>query len=276
MPAACCARFPPECTYPNTTSMAVHEWIVAGYFGALALVAWLFPVPRRQRVLATAASIAVLTIVVLLSGRWPHVRAWIPHVYLVAGYWIPALLVQRVKDSRFERWLVWSETALRRSLPVVKAPLAPVVELAYLLCYALIPVAFALVWESGRAVEVERFWTAVLVAGYSCYATLPWLVSEPPRLSAGHARIHGRIATLNAYVLGRVSHRMNTFPSGHVAVTAAAAASVASISTAASVGLLVVVAGIAVGAASGRYHYVIDVLLGLVVAAVAVVGARIG
>ena len=256
--------------------MAVHEWIVAAYFGAVALAAWVLPVRRPARVLATIVAITVLATVILVSGRWPDIRVWIPHLYLVAGYWIPALLVQSPKHPWFENWLVATDAVLRPSLPIVRGRAADSVELAYLLCYPLIPVSFALVWANGSATDVERFWTAVLIAGYSCYATLPWLVSQPPRLGLNDGEPRRRVSRVNAFVLGRVSHRLNTFPSGHVAVTAAAAASVASVSPAAGAGLLIVVAAIAVGAAAGRYHYVIDVLLGLVVAAAAVVLARIG
>jgi membrane-associated phospholipid phosphatase len=156
-------------------------------------------------------------------------------------------------------------------LPPVPAILAGVVELAYLACYPLVPVSFSVVWLYGSAADVGRFWAAVLLSGYACYATLPWLVSRPPRLVDGHRADSGRgIAGVNVLVLGRLSHQFNTFPSGHVAVSAAASVIVASVSGVAGAALGAVTAAICVGAASGRYHYVIDVLLGLAVAAAAV------
>jgi len=265
-----CAGFPKKCTYDFSTPMAVHEWIAAVYLGTFALAAWLFPLPHRQRLLATAVSSGVLLLIAISSSeRWPTLRAWIPHAYLVAGYWVPALLVRSEHHVGFESWLVASDVLLRRTLPGIRGPLADLVELAYLLCYPLIPLVFAIVWVNASVEDVERFWTAVLLAGYACYATLPWLVSRPPRLRDHPAVPRGRLGRINAFVLGRVSHRLNTFPSGHVAVTGAAAASVASLATAPGLALFSVVAAICVGAAAGRYHYVIDVLLGLVVAVAA-------
>jgi membrane-associated phospholipid phosphatase len=82
------------------------------------------------------------------------------------------------------------------------------------------------------------------------------------------------LSSLNAFVLGRVSHQLNTFPSGHVAVAAAAAASVATISAPAGVLLGLAVSAICVGAAAGRYHYVVDVVLGLAVAVIAFLTAK--
>jgi membrane-associated phospholipid phosphatase len=139
----------------------------------------------------------------------------------------------------------------------------------------MVPLSFAVVWLHGGAADVARFWLAVLLAGYACYVTLPWLVSRPPRLQPGQVSRPGMLARLNAQVLGRVSHRLNTFPSGHVAVAAAAAVSVAAVSVPAGAALAGVVAAISVGAAAGGYHYVIDVVSGLAIAAAAAVLAGI-
>jgi membrane-associated phospholipid phosphatase len=70
-------------------------------------------------------------------------------------------------------------------------------------------------------------------------------------------------------VLERWSHQFNTFPSGHVAVAVAAASSVASVSTEAGAVIGAVAAAIAIGAAAGGYHYIVDVILGLIVAGLA-------
>ena len=67
---------------------------------------------------------------------------------------------------------------------------------------------------------------------------------------------------MNERVLARVSHGLNTFPSGHVAVSLAAALQVVPISRPAGVMLLAVATAIATGAIVGRYHYAADVLLG--------------
>jgi len=100
-----------------------------------------------------------------------------------------------------------------------------------------------------------------------CYVSLPWLVSRPPRLVREHTA--RAIARLNVFVLGRVSHQLNTFPSGHVAVSLAAAAGVAQVSAVAGALVLLTALAIALGAVAGRYHYMVDVLLGVLVAGAA-------
>lgn len=254
--------------------MAVYEWIVAAYFAALTLAAWLLPLRSARRLQATAIGAAVLVTAVGVAPFAPHViRAWVPIAYLIAGYWMPALLVPPVPGRRFEEWLVRSDSDLRRNLPTLPQSLTHVVELGYLLCYPLVPLAFGIVWLSGDVADVERFWLAVLLSAYACYGTLPWLVSRPPRLQPGQGSRRGAVAELNAHVLGRVSHRLNTFPSGHVAVAAAAAASVAVVSVPAGAALAGIVAAISVGAGAGGYHYVIDVVFGLAIAVAAVLFA---
>jgi membrane-associated phospholipid phosphatase len=250
--------------------MAAYEWIVVAYFSGLTLAAWLAPVGLTRRLQASALGVVVVVATVAaatMASAAP--RAWIPHVFLIAGYWMPALLVPSAPDRRFEDWLIRSDRRLRRVLPSVPKPLGHLVELAYLLCYPLVPFSFAIVWLNGEVTDVRRFWLLVLLSGYACYVSLPWLVSRPPRSHQEHDKNRRGLPGINAHLLGRVSHRLNTFPSGHVAVAAAAAVSVAAVSIPAGLALGVAAVAIGVGAAAGRYHYVIDVILGLVVAAAA-------
>jgi membrane-associated phospholipid phosphatase len=249
--------------------MAAYEWVVVAYFSALMLAVWLLPVgsASRRKAASLGSAVVVTVFVVAMTGPWAF-RAWGPIAYLFAGYWMPALLVTPTKDQSFEAWLARADTGLRRWLPPVPRALAPLLELAYLLCYPLVPLSFTIVWIQGGSMDVERFWLAVLLSGYACYVTLPWLISRPPRARQQHG-VRSGIRHLNAHVLARWSHQFNTFPSGHVAVAAAAAVGAGSVSTEAGVAFGAVVAAISVGAAAGGYHYVLDVILGLIVAVAA-------
>ena len=256
--------------------MAAHEWIVVVYFSGLTLAAWFMRQPFGRRLRATALASAIVAMVLgAAANDLRALRAWIPVVYLLAGYWFPALLVTSAGRTRFEAWLSRSDTRLRQWLPRIPAVAVPLLEFAYLLCYPLVPLAFMVVRTSGRAIDVERFWLAVLLSGYACYVTLPWLISRPPRTRRNVDVAPEGIRRLNARVLERWSHQLNTFPSGHVAVAVAAAASVWSVSTPAGAAVGAVAAAIAVGAAAGGYHYVVDVILGLIVGGLAVAAARV-
>jgi membrane-associated phospholipid phosphatase len=161
------------------------------------------------------------------------------------------------------------------SQPRVPAWIAPILEAAYLACYVLVPAAFLVAWLVGRDHDVERFWLMVLLAGYACYATVPWLVARPPRFveaappAASAPGAAASLASFNARLLARVSHQWTTFPSGHVAVATSAALALAPVSAPAAAGVAVIAAGIALGAVAGRYHFGVDVVAGAIVGGVA-------
>jgi membrane-associated phospholipid phosphatase len=221
---------------------------------------------------------AVAGVIAISRTASVFVRVWLPHAYLVVGYWLPALLVGTLTSPAFEAWLAQTDTRFRQYMTPMPRWATHAVELSYLMCYPAVPAAFAVVWTGGNLVDIERFWLSVLAAGFACYGNLPWLPSRPPRLLVDpkdqrHTDIRHRsvaneggsraLGLINAAVLARVSHQWNTFPSGHVAVSVAAAACALTVWWPAGLVLAVVATGIAIGAVAGRYHYVVDVLLGV-------------
>src|SRR5262249_60217089 len=117
------------------------------------------------------------------------------------------------------------------------------------------------------------FGTMVLAADLGAFAPLsvfqarpPWALEPAPVLSA--SGIH----RLASYVIKRGTTGVNTFPSGHVAVTIAVALGVISSLPVTGAILLGVAASIGVACVIGRYHYAMDVVagaaLGLVVCAI--------
>jgi hypothetical protein len=252
------------------------EWLAVAYFAFVVAAA-----PRAARSvrgwLYAAAAIA-LVIVAGLTSPAP-VRAWLPHVYLVLGYWIPAAFTPAPNDDRFERWLAAADARLWCLTPTWHVSdtgrTGTAFELAYLLCYPMVPAAFTVLYLRGDVRDVERFWLAVLTAGYACYGTLRWTAARPPRLVTTRPNA-GFLPALNAWVLGRVSHRLNTFPSGHVAVSVAASIAVSRVSVEAGAGFGAVAVAIAVAAVGGRYHYLVDVLLGVFLGLVAGAAAAYG
>jgi hypothetical protein len=257
--------------------MTSFELLAAFYFAGLGVAAVAAPVSCRRRagVMALCGGIAA-AVATIGRGGSESLRWWLPHAYLVAGYWIPTLLTRPpvAGGTRFEQWLMGSDRRCRRVLPGVPAPLVHLTELAYLLCYPLVPASFIVVYSLGTTADIARFWVAVLAAGFACYVTLPWLPSRPPRLLAGAGGSRD-LGAVNAFVLGRVSHQLNTFPSGHVAVSCAAAGALWPVSPPAGLVVAVIAAAVAVGAAAGRYHYVADVLLGAAVGALALAASLI-
>ncbi len=113
-------------------------------------------------------------------------------------------------------------------------------ELAYLLCYAVVPAGYACLVLAGHDAEGNRpFWSVVLLAAFTCYGLLPWLPTRAPRaIEPSRGAIRSSIRRLNLAVLNRASVQWNTFPSGHTA---------ASLATALAVGSYMPLAGVVLG-----------------------------
>ena len=222
----------------------------------------------RRRLRPTA--FALLTLASVLLVGTPHVM---PLIYLLIGYWLPAMLV-RTPNVAFERHLLQFDRTLfgpdgldafARQAP---RALLEYLELSYLLCYAVVPAGFVWLTVAGFEANANRFWSIVLLSSFACYGVLPWLPTRAPRAVEGTRPGRSFIRSVNLHVLDRASVQWNTFPSGHTAASAATALAVASDVPIAGIVLGVVAASIALGSVVGRYHYAIDAIAGGAVAVV--------
>ena len=247
--------------------LSTFEIIAAAYFIVIGLLCPFAGAPPRRVSAVSATAFVLAAAVVAVAHVFPTgARAWLPHAYLVAGYWLPALVVT-ARPAAFETWLLKTERTWR-PLPMLGCGpegSATAMELAYLCCYPLVPAAFIVIYMYGSTGDVNRFWTAVLAAGLACYVSLPWVVSRPPRRLEDAASPVSAMRSINVRLLDRFSHGWNTFPSGHVAIAIAAALSTMSVSPRAGSAFLLVAIGVFVGAVSGRYHYAVDAAAGAVV-----------
>jgi hypothetical protein len=248
--------------------MQPFEAVVIAYLIFFVVAAHLSRAAPRQRWAVACVAGVVAAVVYAASHRLPlSMRLWLPFLYIAIGYWIPKPLVPPISGGAFESWLRRTDTIVRRRIDGNPGWLATALQLGYLACFPLVPAGFAVVWLKGSPEAVAEFWQGVLVAGFICYGSLPWLVSRPPRLiddDAVRPAAEG-VARLNRDLLGVVSHGLNTFPSGHVAVSVAVAIGAGQAWPGAGMILGVVAAMVAVGAFTGRYHYIADVVFGIVV-----------
>ncbi len=253
------------------------EWIVIGFFTYLLALCLLRPLPSgaRRRILLVSVLCVVAPILIAQLRPSPAlriIREWIPGLYLMEGYWLCGLFF-RAPMPRVERWLlaldaaVFDRTRLRALLTRAPGVVASWFELAYLLAYPFVPGAFGALVALGERARADQFWTALLAASFACYGMLPWIQTRPPRALATDRPLyapHHRLRRLNAAVLQRMSVQWNTFPSGHAASATAAALGVASTGHAIPGAVFAfVAASITVATVLGRYHYLLDTLLGL-------------
>ena len=244
--------------------------MAAAYFTYLAALACFASVPPGRKAKALVVSLGVVALIAVFG--MPGIM---PLVYLLLGYWLPALLVS-APNPAVERWLLDVDRRLfgRDGLSTFneRAPrwLVEYLELAYLLCYAVVPAGYVWLLVAGYQREADRFWSTVLLASFLCYGLLPWIPTRAPRAVEGDRPLRGStLRQVNLAVLSRASVQWNTFPSGHTAASIATALAVGTHVPIAGVVLGSIAASIAAGSVAGRYHYAADAMAGAVVALLA-------
>jgi membrane-associated phospholipid phosphatase len=243
----------------------------------LVLAGWLRRVSPRQRRQITALGLlgaAPIAATHLLSMRFPVTASvvgdWLPGLLMLIVYWqagrffgTPHEKLQNYLAEFDRRWLgalldrwtrQWNATWIGTYF-----------ELAYLLCYALIPCGVAVLYWAHLRSAIDQYWATVLPSSYLCYLLVPFAQTLPPRLLPGAASApfaKSKIRSLNLFILRRASIHLNTFPSAHVAATVASSLVLIGWVPAAGVVFLLIALSIAAGAVLGRYHYALDVILG--------------
>jgi membrane-associated phospholipid phosphatase len=270
--------------------MRTSEWIQISFSLLLAAAAWVRtlgsqPLPARRRwVITLLAAIppACVALTRQTAAFLPDLyvsilRDWLAAALLLVPYWQagqffckPNLRLQE-SLAAFDRRMLPS---VSRASGTAKSPLGLSMEIAYLMCYPLVPMALLTLYVIGRRPAVDYFWLVVLTSTYICYAATPFFPAFPPRAPLGDAipapkesgkpENHGR--AINHWIARHGSIHAISFPSAHVASSLAVSLVLLRFNIAAGLLFLVVSIWLAAGAVVGRYHYLLDVLMGAVTA----------
>ena len=173
------------------TPVRANEWVVIVYASYLFVCAQVTPAGTRgrNRVSAVSHGARCQRCRVVLDGDTAAplgaVRNWAPLAAVLVLYWMPAHLVLPIDANAQQRLTAFDD---RWAVPLVgaaaRAPrwVVELLELAYLLCYPLLPAGFvvvALLTADDRA--VDAYWTAVVLAAALSCGWLPWIRTHPPR-----------------------------------------------------------------------------------------------
>jgi membrane-associated phospholipid phosphatase len=248
---------------------------------ALAYVSYLAVASLTRRGYATArlplliAALAAWGALALLGRPRPSgaFEIVLPALVLLGGYWLSGLLFVH-PNVRIESWLrSVDDHVLARSGVLAWFHRAPRLvteyfELSYLLVYPAVPAGAVTLALGGHTDQIGRFWTVVLLAEFACYGMLPWIQTRPPRVFETQVGSgpHTPIRRFNHAIVNRASIQANTVPSGHAAGALATAFAVGSSMPVAGAVFLILAISIALATVLGRYHYVIDTVLGAIVA----------
>lgn len=251
-------------------SVWTTERLALAYFLYLAVVCWLRPLGRARQVGLTL--VALLASVAILYARFAPiwVREWAPAAYILLGYYASAYLF--IAPSRTtEAWLVaWDRRLLGDpSTRFARWPrtLVALLEIVYMGCFLLIGGGFVLLAARGERALADRYWTLVVGAELGSFAPLAFVQTRPPwALERKPVLADRAVHELAALMVERFTIRVNTFPSGHVAGSLAVALAVGGAMPWAGLAFGAVAVIVAIACIVGRYHYVIDVVAGALLA----------
>jgi hypothetical protein len=117
------------------------------------------------------------------------VRDWLPAALVLFVYWQAGEFFMKV-DQRFQDCLERIDARMAAPLLHWLARsylgnwIAAYLELAYLLCYPMIPMSIGTLYLLRLARYADSFWIVVLVSTYLSYGVLPFLQTLPPRMLA--------------------------------------------------------------------------------------------
>lgn len=266
--------------------MRAAEWIHIVVFSFFVSLSWIRRLPARRRAKVTWIGAAGLGATLIAAFLLPRllpalavsvVRDWLPAALVLLVYWQAGEFFMRV-DQRFQDCLERIDARMAAPLLhwLARSHLgnwtAAYLELAYLLCYPMIPMSVGTLYLLRLARHADSFWIVVLVSTYLSYGMLPFLQTLPPRMLTEpwlEPLPLSPVRRFNLWILRNASIHANTFPSAHVAASTAAALVLTSLAPW-PIGLLflAIAAGITLGTFAGRYHYSADAVVGSAVAVI--------
>jgi hypothetical protein len=258
-------------------AMLIAEWlnlIALVFFVALG---FLRPLPARRRVTIVSLGIAGTLLTAGAARLRIPARDWLPALILLLVYWQAGAFFSQ-PSARLQAGLLSLDHRCLPAIPRMGPVARSYFELCYLFCYPMVPLGVGFLYMVDRRMDVQFYWSVVLPSAYICYGLLPFFQTLPPRVlpeDSAWVPARSRVRRFNLRVLQHGSVQANTFPSAHVASgTAASLVLLCKVPWAGAIFLWIALS-IAVAAFMGRYDYLGDVILGLLLAVAVFLGVWI-
>lgn len=211
----------------------------------------------------------------LLAHDWYPVVT-LPLAYRWAGYFVHALFPWSLDGClyRFDAWLLGAAPAAL--LSKISAPwFADLMQLSYCSFFLLIAASCLKLYLAGRRAEFGQLTLAIVLSLYTTYLLFMLLPAHSPRFAYPGPASGGPLARLIGGWLNRAAYCGGAFPSGHAAATLAICLLMWRSVGWRSWPFLVPAAMLLLSTLYGGYHYLADMLAGLMVGATATAGSII-
>lgn len=269
--------------------MRLSEWALVAFFAYIFIVALFFPlgVGRKLSMAAIAAGVFILAMVLAVCEErlrpvpFSMVRDWAPIGLTLVAYremnWFAA---QHGTHALEHSWVVWDRWLLDthgvRAALESSGWVAPgLLELCYLLVYAVGPFAVGVLYGYHRRELVDRVLLIYLTGTLLAYALFPYFPSDPPRTVFAGMDLPGvmtPLRRLNLAIVGGYGIHSSVFPSAHVSSAFSAGWGLLVFfreKRRVGFGMVIYAAMVALATVYGRYHYAADALAGVAASIVA-------
>lgn len=260
------------------------ERIALAYFFYLALLSLYRRSPGMQRPFLVALLPVLCALWCLESAdsrAWSRVlRDWTSMCLILVGYWSMGWFANSSLHSHEGQWVNWDRAilnnfGLRHAIEGPGPAIPYLLEGSYLLLYAIPPMALGAVYLCRARVDTDRLLSVLFLGTLSAYALLPLFPVTSPRLAFPGTDLpafHTGPRNINTYLLDKFDIATSVFPSGHVAVAFSTAFGLlTALRHRRAIWLAAFAAAILIWIATiyGRYHYAVDGLASIVIAATA-------
>ena len=204
-------------------------------------------------------------------------RDWTAMPFLLLAYWNVDWVAQGSRAGGYEqRWILLDRLLLygwggRSAIECCGSLVPSLLELSYLVLYAVPPALLGVIYLGGRRRHADRYLSTLFAGSLTAYALLPLFPSGSPRdLFPGQdlPSVITILRSINLWLLDTLDIHTSVFPSGHVAVAFSSAFGVMRVFPERRwLGrlLLTFAALVTISTVYARYHYAVDGLAGLTI-----------
>jgi membrane-associated phospholipid phosphatase len=210
-----------------------------------------------------------------------QLRNWIPLALMLVAYKEMGWLSPASHDHRLEQsWIVWDRLLLTRwrlknVIESAGALFPSLLELCYVLVYALPAFSMGMLYIYRKSRDAERLLVIYLLGLFLSYVQFPFWPSEPPRIvfpGEDASTFDTLLRRFNHWILGGYGIHISVFPSAHVSGAFSAAFALKDVFAERPWvyrGVFIYATLVAIATVYGRYHFAVDAVAGVVVGTVA-------
>jgi membrane-associated phospholipid phosphatase len=270
-------------SYTTGRRLRACEWALIVFFLYIAGISPAFHLRSQLQSVPFVIAAGVLALIVALAyaedqpklrRAFSYARDWVPLVLVLTAYREMDWFTPKYSDHHLEKlWIQWDRVALHGTglqwmIDRSGSILPNLLELSYLLVYAIGPFSVAILYIIHRRDVMGKVLFVYVVGTVAAYGLFPYFPSSPPRAVFPGMDLPSAdtlVRRLNLFLVGDYGIHSSVFPSAHVSSAFSAAWALLMYlpeRRRLGLGMLIYAFLVSMATVYGRYHYAVDALAG--------------